>query len=236
MTGASWIAEKLTQPSGKQKARPIDDDIIFLERVDMPDEFVGVVPIEKGTHAYVTSDIVEPLVERNNKLAFVVSIPKVARWSGRTMAWLGSRNIAFGGVGDLYSASANENMRAHRNKERAFVEDGLRLHTQVRSVDWDEDRLIRVQLKSGLAVSVALCNEYDITMAVARDFAQTYGKFDVLLKTNPNGSITSNGRQEIEALGFKTLKWGELLGELAKHSGSGRSSDLRKRLEPSLRR
>ena len=165
------------------------------------------------------------------EMAMMIAIPRGARWSGAAMRWLQSERIAFGGVGDLLSAiSYDDEMSTHRNKTFAFVDDGLRRHSRVEDLEWVDSKKVKVLLQNDVAITVALEDAYDITMSVARDAARTLGNFDVLLKTNPNGSITSSGAENVERLGFQTLKWGELFGYLAKRGGQAGYDDLRKRL------
>jgi len=110
------------------------------------------------------------------------------------------------------------------------VDDGLRRHSRVADLEWIDSKKVEVRLRNDVTITVALDDAYDITMSVARDAARTLGNFDVLLKTNPNGSITSNGAENVERLGFQTLKWGELFGYLAKRGGQAGYDDLRERL------
>ena len=147
------------------------------------------------------------------------------------MRWLQSEGIAFGGVRDLLSAISHDvEMSAHRNKTFAFVDDGLRRHSRVADLEWIDSKKVEVHLRNDVTITVALDDAYDITMSVARDAARTLGNFDVLLKTNPNGSITSSGAENVERLGFRTLRWGELFGYLAKQGGQAGYDDLRARL------
>jgi hypothetical protein len=164
-------------------------------------------------------------------MTMMIAIPRGARWSGAAMRWLQSEGIAFGGVGDLLSAiSYDDELSSHRNKTFAFVDDGLRRHSRVADLEWIDSKKVEVRLRNDVTITVALDDAYDITMSVARDAARTLGNFDVLLKTNPNGSITSNGAENVERLGFQTLKWGELFGYLAKRGGQAGYDDLRERL------
>lgn len=231
MTGAEWIAEKINKSSGID-ASVEGEDIVFVQRSDKPDAYIGIIPTRPRDPTPVVSlEEAQRVYSQKPSVAMMIAIPRGARWSGAAMKWLQSKGIAFGGVGDLLSAiSYDDEISAHRNKTFAFVDDGLRRHSRVAELEWIDSKKVEVRLRNDVTVTVALDDAYDITMSVARDAARTLGNFDVLLKTNPNGSVTSDGADNVERLGFQTLKWGELFGYLAKRSGRAGYDDLRERL------
>lgn len=238
MSGAKWIAEKINAAgNGAFNATVESSNVVFVERGDLPDAYIGVVPTKRGDSApLVTIDAVMEIQAEKPTMAMIIAIPRTARWSGGAMAWLQSKEIAFGGVGDLLSAlSYDDDISVHRNKTFAFVDDGLRNHSRVQRLEWIESKKVNVTLENDVVISVALEDAYDITMSVAREAARTLAPFDILLKTNPNGSITSAGAENIERLGFLTLKWGDLFAHLAKSSGQPGHDDLRKRLRRARR-
>lgn len=234
MTGAEWIAEKVNSDGeSRGVAATVEcEDVVFVERSDKPDAYIGVIPTKRGDSAPVVSlDEAKDVRAQKPTMTMMIAIPRGARWSGAAMTWLQSEGIAFGGVGDLLSAIIHDDdMSTHRNKTLAFVDGGLRRHSRVADLEWIDSKKVDVRLHNDVTITVALDDAYDITMSVARDAARTLGKFDVLLKTNPNGSITSNGAENVEGLGFETLKWGELFGYVAKRGGQAGYDDLRKRL------
>lgn len=233
MTGAEWIAEKINA-AGKSgiEATVECDDVVFVQRSVRPDAYVGVVPIRPANSAsLVKLNDAKDVRAQKPAMTMMIAIPRGTRWTGSAMRWLQSVQISFGGVGDLLSAirSVNE-LSTHRNKTFAFVDDGLRRHSRVADLEWIDSKKVGVRLQNDVTITVALEDAYDITMGVARDAARTLGTFDVLLKTNPNGSITSDGAENIERLGFQTQKWGELFAYLAKRGGRAGQDDLKKRL------
>lgn len=218
MNGADWIADKINSGEGYAVATVEGPNVVFVERGDKPSARIGVMSTRRGDAAPLLSlDDVKAVYAENPHIVMMVVIPKAARWSGESMKWLENKGVAFGGFGDLLSALIyDEDMSAHRNKTFAFVDDGLRRHSKVADLVWIDSKSVQVHLINGTVITVVLEDAYDITMIVARKAGQTFGRFDVLLKTNPNGSITSSGAENVEKLGFKTLKWGELFGYIAK--------------------
>ena len=233
MTGAEWIAEKInTSNIQGTSATAESDEVVFVRRTEKSSEDIGVVPnIRRNLRMIVSTNDVEEILALQPEIAMMVVIPREARWSRSAMEYLQSQEVAFGGVGDLYSAICYDNdISIYRNKTFAFVDDGLRRHSRVADLNWVDSGWVEVHLKNKSVVTVALNGEYDITMDVAREASRISGNFDILLKTNPNGSITSDGAENVKQLGFRTLKWGEIFGYLAKNSGQARNDHLRERL------
>lgn len=221
VTGAEWIVEKINSRDDLEDldatTATIDcENVVLLHRSGKPDAYVGIVPTRRQDSMPIVSlGEAQDVRAQKPTMAMMITIPRGARWSGMAMRWLQAEEIAFGGVGDLLSAISDDDISTHRNKTFAFVDDGLRRHSRVADLEWIDSKKVEVHLQNKLRIIVALHDAYDITMTVARDAARTLGNFDVLLKTNPNGSITSNGDENLERLGFRTLKWGELFVYLA---------------------
>lgn len=232
MTGAHWITEKINSGGFTDLHANVDsENVVFVKRSDKTDVYVGIVPTRPRISTPIVSfEEVQIIRTERPDMAMMIAIPRGARWSGNAIRWLQSESIAFGGVGDLLSALIHDDeVWAHRNNTFAFVDDGLRRHSRVANLEWIDSKKVKVRLHNDVAITIALEDAYDITMAVARDAARVLGDFDILLKTNPNGSITASGADNIERLGFQTLKWGDLFGYLAKRGRHAGNDDLRGR-------
>lgn len=235
MTGTQWITEKINSGEFEgAKAAVEGENVVLVRRDGQQDAYIGIIPTTpKNSTPIVGLDEVRHVCSQKSSIAIamVVAIPRGTRWAGAAMSWLQSEGIAFGGVGDLLSAICyDDDISTHRNKLLKFIDDGLRRHSRVADLQWIDSKKVEVCLKNNKIITVALEDAYDITMTIARDAARTLGNFDVLLKTNPNGSITSDGAENVERLGFLTLKWGELFGYLAKQGGRAVNDDLSERL------
>jgi hypothetical protein len=203
MTGAEWIAEKINSGECRNVNASVEsENVVFVQRSDKPDAYVGIIQTKpRDSTPIVSLDEAKDISAEKPEMTMMIAIRRGARWSGAAMRWLQSEGIAFGGVGDLRSAiSYDDEMSTHRNKTLAFVDDGLRRHSRVEDLEWIDSKKVKVRLRNDVSITVALADAYDITMDVARRAARTLGNFDVLLKTNPNGSITSSGAENVERL------------------------------------
>lgn len=222
MSGAEWIAEKINSNNFEGIHCSVEsENVILVERSDKTDAYVGIVPTRPNERTVIVSlEAAETVRAERRDMAMMITIPRGARWTGAAMSWLQSEGMAFGGVRDVLSAIIyDDEISTHRNSTFAFVDDGLRRHSRVKDLEWIDSKKLQVRLRNDAVITVALEDAYDVTMSVARDAARMFGDFDVLLKTNPNGSITASGAENVQRLGFQALKWGELFGYLAKRGG-----------------
>jgi hypothetical protein len=95
-----------------------------------------------------------------------------------------------------------------------FITRGLEQHDKVlkvRRLDNKRYEISRIALET--VVIIAL-NDYDLGVESIRNAVSEFEKFDAVLKSNPNGSITSSALKLADSREIKTFKWGELMGKL----------------------
>ena len=61
-----------------------------------------------------------------------------------------------------------------------------------------------------------MLNEYELTADHIRTARDRYGSFDVVVNTNPNGSVTSAAAEAAKSMGVEILKWGPFFGRINK--------------------
>ncbi len=205
-----WLAEKLLAHSEVADVTSCVGNILKIKRKKYGETTVGVLGQREVSRQHVRS-----LFRENSSVEFVVNIPRDSFWNGDAIKFVSDRNASFGSVGDLFSALNENEVRFHVNKEFGFVEQGLLQHSKVVSLERLYDRLYTVNRVDGLrSLDVLLNNEYDLTAEHVRSARARYGKFDLVLVTNPNGRATSSAQQAASSMDAEILKWGELLSRL----------------------
>jgi len=146
----------------------------------------------------------------------VLNVPKNAKWLKSGIAAATETNMAFGGMGDLMSAIGHklQDIRQFKKKENEFVERILRQHTNVLRIEEEVDRAYRVFRRSGAPLPIVLLNEYELTGDRIRAAVDDYGRFDIVLMTNPSGSATSDARSVSRDLKIPLLTSRQLLGRM----------------------
>ncbi|SDS97883.1 hypothetical protein SAMN05216490_2221 [Mucilaginibacter mallensis] len=138
-------------------------------------------------------------------------------WTGDAINYARQNHIGWGGLGEMYSAIDNSDVSSVQKKEYKFVELGLKNHSKVSHLERLYDRIFKIHRTGHLQpLIITLINSYELTAEEIRKASNTYGSFDIVLITNPNGNTTGRAEMVAEELSAEILKWGELLGRLNK--------------------
>lgn len=215
------LPEKSAEWTGKWAA-PRLERLEAVERVDLlAPQILNIIrtqnsPFLVGTIASpcVKKSTIKHLLDSSFSLEFIVNIPPESFWTGSAIDFVSHRSVAFGGMGDLFRATALPNVRHYENQEFAFVERGLCQHTKVCSLQRVHDRKYLVKRYDLNDFDVVLVNAYAVTADDVRTARERYGPFKAVLKTNPNGGVTASAEQAAESMGVRIFKWGEFMQHL----------------------
>lgn len=206
-----WVATSLRDADKVEKVDILSDRVLRIFR-DEHDPFVaGIVSAPR-----VAAETIEPVVKSNLGVEIIANVPKEAYWTGSALNLAAENNIATGSLGDLYRALRMEDIRGYQPRETEFVERSLRQHTKVAGFSRLHDRLYRVRRHGLSQLDVVMLNEYELTADHVRTARDRYGKFSVVVITNPNGEATSSAEEAAEGMGAQIYKWGPFLGRLNK--------------------
>ena len=204
-----WVAQKLRGQPEVLKVELVAAQVLQIVRKN--DE-----PFHAGT---IATACVEPrtfkqLLEGRLEIQFIANVPRESFWTGEAIEFASRHSVAWGGLGDLFSAVALPEPRTYVSKEFGFVERGLGQHTSVSSLERVQDRKYVVRRRGLKDMTVVLLNEYELTDDHVRTARERYGAFNAILLTNPNGGPTSSAKAAAESMGASVYKWGEFLGRL----------------------
>lgn len=122
--------------------------------------------------------------------------------------------FVIGGLGDAMRALRDGDMESYVNPEIHFILRGLKQHSRVSRVTRLDNRRFKVTRHGAQDVTILALNEYDLTAEAVRNAIDSFPDFDAIVKTNPNGRISSSSLSVAASSGIKIFKWGELLGTL----------------------
>jgi hypothetical protein len=207
-----WAAAKLRDKPDIRSIDLLSPQILKIKRKRRPSFLAATVAADRVERSTIRS-----LFRETPEIEFVANIPVESLWTGSAITYADDHGSAFGGFSDLLRAIRDcDSVGKYQNPEFAFVERGLRQHSKVGSLERIHDRKYRVKRRDLDDVLLLLLNEYDLIADHVRAGRDRYGSFDVVLKTNPNGQITTSAHQAVESMGAQALKWGELLSRLHK--------------------
>ncbi|WP_419906884.1 hypothetical protein [Hoeflea sp.] len=185
------------------------DNVVWITRKGHPPFQAAILKLH-----LVSAEHVEPFL--NGPVSVVANFPKVGKWTGPAIDKCEANGKAWGQWKILLRAINSESPETTENPEIAFSRRALRQHSRVQGVSFEFDHLLLVHHENGKALRVALLYEYDLTGDDVRCARDNLGEFDVLLKTNPNGSILSEAHEVAEALGAKVFGIRDTLGYLTR--------------------
>ncbi|WP_189342287.1 hypothetical protein, partial [Mesorhizobium sp. M2A.F.Ca.ET.067.02.1.1] len=149
-------------------------------------------------------------------VAVIVNFLKIGKWTGEAIALCEAHGKAWGQWGVLLRALGNEYPETTENPEISFNRRALSQHSRVKDVSFLLDHVLLVEHENGRTFRVAMLYQYDLCGDDVRMAWDDLGPFDLLLKTNPNGSILIDARQVGEALGIKVFGIKDMLAYLGK--------------------
>jgi hypothetical protein len=215
MSYRNWIISNFKEYDHQDEIEttiPMGDSLIEISSKNGKTIVVGVVEGEM-----ITSIAVKGICESSSeKVNFLVAKSK-SIWEGSAIDYAHQSNMGWGGMGDITSAFHTDRYGEIQKKEYLFVESNLSKHSKVSRLERLYDRVFKVHRIGGLSsLTVTLINSYELSAEEVRHARDKYGKFDVILKTNPNGNPTGRAYLAAEEIDAEICKWGELLGRLNK--------------------
>lgn len=187
---AQWLAATLPQHQEVARAEREARGLVLIERKSKPAARVGVLSVDKVTPADV-----EPFLPEAVRPAMIVAIPTRALWTRDAISAVESEGVAWGKMYDLYRAlNQEDDLALYTNPERQFVDRMLDQHRNVAAWERISDRAYRVFRAVGSDLIIAMSQEYELTADAVRDAYARLAPFDILLKTNPYGRTSAQGR------------------------------------------
>jgi hypothetical protein len=205
-----WIAEKVEKCEEVESISITDSNILNIVRKAHPPIVVATL-----AEATVSVEAVRQALGHRENVQFVVNVPKVSYVTGPALDYAKNEGFAIGGLGDLMRALSIPDVTQYVPKTIAFIERGLRQHDRVHSFERRADLYYLIHRRNSLKdVLVVFLHEYELVadhLRVARD---RYGRFDIVVITDPNGNATTEAEAVAEEFGCRIYKWGKFLGAL----------------------
>lgn len=204
-----WVAGNLRQAQHVSTVEILSEQVLRVARDNYKPFVAGVV-----SATCVNVETIKPLVKSKFGIEIIANVPSASYWTGDAINLAHQKKIATGAYGDLLRVIKLENVRSFQPKETEFIERGLRQHDRIATFDRIHDRLYRITRHDLPDLMVVMLNEYELTADHLRAARDRYGKFGVVVITNPNGSATNLADEVAATMRVEILKWGPFLGRL----------------------
>lgn len=152
----------------------------------------------------------------NQGIDFILNVSKEPYITRKSLEYAESNDFAIGGLGDAMRGFKEGGFQNYLNPEIKFIMRGLRQHTRVVNVVRLDNRRFEIERNGHPSVKILALNEYDLLAEHVRNALDQFPKFDAILKSNPNGKITTKAITAADAAGMKIFDWGGLLSALKK--------------------
>lgn len=211
-SATDWVADRLFTKEGLEIVERTAEDFLVVRSKDGYTFPVAVL----GVRSVIGLSDVEPLFAGATKPQFVVNIPSTALWSGAAIDRIHAASAAFGALGDVSRAAYTKDAGSYRDKNMGFFINAIKQHSNVASVSYVYDTVLRADLKSGGRLTVAVIDAYNMSAEDVRNAKTRFGDFDVLVKSTSYGSIIEQAESAAKSIGAQALAYGDLMRRLAK--------------------
>lgn len=206
----TWLIEKLEEDSKIESADVLSDNLLQVIRKDGYTCTVTMSTILK----YNTVSITKILDENNAD--FILHTNKDAYVSGTVYDMLHGQRKVIGSYGDFFRAIRQERIWPYVPKDVEFIMRGIGQHTRVERIRRLDNKRFEIERRGLDTVTIIALNDYDLGVESIRQAVDQFPHFDAVLKSNPNGRISSSAIELADSREIKAFKWGEMLGELNK--------------------
>lgn len=203
-----WIKEKLSENKHIESVDIVKENLLHIIRDNETLLRVAMSNLDR----FYYKDIEEFL--QNNEVDFILHTSKEPFVDGSVYDFLESKRKVLGGFGDLMRVVAQERNWPYYPPDVKFIKRGLEQHTKVTEVSRLDNKRYEVSRYGLETVIIIALNDYDLGIESIRSAADEFDEFDAVLKSNPNGKITTSALEHVNSRNIKVLKWGELMGKL----------------------
>lgn len=203
-----WIIEKLNDDNKIESIDILSENLLQISKKDNSSFTVTKTNLNR----FEVNDIIAILINQNAN--FILHTSKEPFINGDVFDYLNSKKIVLGGFGDLMRAVKQHNYWPYLPPDVYFITRGLEQHTKVSKVKRLDNKRYEISRHNLETVIIIALNDYDLGIESIRSAVSEFAKFDAILKSNPNGSITTSAIQLADSREIKTFKWGELMGKL----------------------
>jgi len=209
----TWVAQRLAEGGGRLTV--VDrtpEDFLVIESEDDYTFLVAALGVKK----IVQLSNVQPLFAAPTKPELVVNVPSKTLWSGAAIDFVHSIPAAFGTMGDIARAAETKAAAFFRDKNMGFFINALEQDTNVSTVSYVYDSVLRVDRWNGTSITVAVIEAYNMSAEDVRNAKMRIGHFDVVVKSSSYGSITEQAEAAAQSMGAQALTFGGLMKRLAR--------------------
>lgn len=204
-----WIKGKLIEDKHHiESINIVNDNLLHIHRKNG-----SLIRITKTDKIRFNYDDVKEILDKN-EVDFILYTSKEPFVDGSVYEYLESKRKTLGGFGDLMRVAVQETSWPYYPPDVKFIKRGLEQHSKVRSVRRLDNKRYEISRIGLETVVIIALNDYDLGIESIRSASEEFDAFDAVLKSNPNGGITTSAIEHVNSRKIKILRWGDLMGKL----------------------
>lgn len=203
----NWVAGKLKHEK-VSSIRVVENNLIELVIDELGTALIAVLALRVASLENAPSTIQRPDVE------FILNVPKDAVYEADLINFAKDVPVGLGGLGDLYRAINQENLRNYLSPERKFILRALSDHDAVSRVEMLNNNTYLIHRHTMNPYQILAINDYEVTADVVRENIKAFGKSRTILTNNPNARTTPEAKEAAKSLNVRIVDFRQLLGAL----------------------
>lgn len=216
MSYRNWVVSNLKKDEMYKKIESVTalgENLIEIVTRDGKIVIVGVIDSNEN----ITRQAIYKIYINAPKTPNIIVARTNLIWEGNAIEYCRQHNMGWGRMSEIYQTFDTNHYEHIQRREYKFVENGLSRHSRVERLERIYDRFFKIHRTGGLPpFTITLIDSYELSGDEVRHAIDVYGKFNAVLKTNPNGHPTGYAISAAGEIGAEILEWGELLGRLNK--------------------
>ena len=205
----AWVVTVMAKKQGVVSVEQLSPRSIRVSREQYPPYVAGII-----SKLDVALEDVGEVLAADPTIDIIINVPAQGTWRGPAIMAAQAARVAFGGMADLQACIGREDPRNYVKNEFSFIERGLRQHGRVVNITREADRLFLIHRRGLTDVRVVALYEYELTAEHLRAARDRYGRFDLVLISNPNGKPTQAACDVANEIGVGLHMFGSLLRRL----------------------
>jgi hypothetical protein len=206
-----WLAPKLRAQEDVVDVTILSSNGLQIRRSTKPTVVVAAIAAPK-----VDTTLVISALATTAGASLITNLPNDSFFTGDAISTAKSKGAVLCTVGDTLRALAMTNVTQYVRREIVYIERGLQQHKSVVAFNQLDDWRYEVRTASGRKLIVVFCPNYSLSADAVRTAVGRYGTPDMMVKTHPNGEITTAARDAATGIGTRLLTWSEFYGALNK--------------------
>lgn len=208
----AWVAAKLAERKDVEVIERIPEGFLTVRDIRGYEFAVAVLGVP-ASRVIELADVA-PLFLGNSKPELVINVPSGTLWSGAAIGRVHAAFASFGTLSDVARAAKTGDAGSFRDSGMGYFITAMTQHSNVASVSYVYDSVVRAERRHGEPITVAVIDAYNMGAEHVRNARARVGPFDVIVKSSSYGGISAAAQAAAMDMGAQALGVRDLMKRL----------------------